>query len=78
MGAKNVGFRFADLPANAFDGGVEFVPNGAGALNSEGILRALRDGGYDGYVSLEPHELPHKDRWLIEESLRYIRATGTA
>ena len=43
-----------------------------------GRLAALRDAGYDGFVSLEPHELPHKDRWLIEESLRYIRSTGVA
>ncbi|MFO1284247.1 MAG: sugar phosphate isomerase/epimerase family protein [Burkholderiales bacterium] len=66
------------LRTDSANGPFQSVPNGAGALNSEGILRALRDGGYDGYVSLEPHELPHKDRWLIEESLRYIRATGTA
>ncbi|MCC7115766.1 MAG: sugar phosphate isomerase/epimerase [Burkholderiales bacterium] len=66
------------LRTDSANGSFQSVPNGAGALNSAAILAALRDAGYDGFVSLEPHELPHKDRWLIEESLRYIRSTGVA
>lgn len=62
------------LRTDSLNGPFQTVPTGRGALNSAGILRALIQDGYDGFITLEPHELPHKDRALIEDSLRYIRS----
>ncbi len=60
------------------------VPNReeAEAIAVQAIAHIAADAGRLGrflaLTGLEPHELPHKDRWLIEESLRYIRSTGVA
>lgn len=57
------------------NGEFECVTVGQGTVNSVAILSALLRDGYDGFIGLEPHTMPSKNRQVFEESLRYVRAT---
>lgn len=62
------------LKTDSHTGDFECVAVGRGVVNSMGILKALLDDGYEGFIGLEPHTAPAKNRAVFEESLRYLRA----
>ena len=65
-------------PARAPSGGgnVICVPLGTGAVNWEGLVARLKQDGYRGAVSLEPHTLPEEMAGVMEQDAAYLRAAG--
>jgi sugar phosphate isomerase/epimerase len=52
------------------------LPLGEGAVNQEGLLRRLRQDGYEGFLTLEPHvpEAHHDE--TCANAFRYLRERG--
>lgn len=48
------------------------VPVGQGAINWDGILRRLRNGEYDGWLTLDPFSRPELLVTWCDESLRFL------
>jgi sugar phosphate isomerase/epimerase len=77
--AKNSGWRQSGWRA---DGGrawqAEWAPLDAGIVDLRGLFAALRQVGYDGWVSVEDFttERPLAER--VRENLRYLRESVTA
>ena len=57
-----------------FDREYGWCPVGDGAVNWDGLLRALVRNGYDGFIGLEPHCQPRhaEDAW--RQSIEFVRA----
>lgn len=67
--ASPMAHRFAGLPAYRCGGE-------SGGANNDGLLRALAEDGYTGYVSLEHHGSDEGLNELFANSAAWLRATG--
>jgi sugar phosphate isomerase/epimerase len=57
-------------------GNVVCLPLGTGAVNWAGLIARLKQDGYRGAVSLEPHTLPDEMAGVMERDAAYLRAAG--
>jgi sugar phosphate isomerase/epimerase len=57
-------------------GNVICVPLGTGAVNWQGLVARLKQDGYRGAVSLEPHTMPEEMAAVMEQDAAYLRAAG--
>jgi hypothetical protein len=57
-------------------GNVVCLPLGTGAVNWAGLIARLKQDGYRGAVSLEPHTLPEEMAGIMEQDAAYLRAAG--
>jgi sugar phosphate isomerase/epimerase len=63
----------ADLLAHVHANDANGQAPGFGDTDFQPILAALRDIGYDAYVSVEPFEFPHEIDAIARRSLTYLR-----
>ena len=57
-------------------GNVVCVPIGRGAVNWKGLIDRLKEDGYRGPVSLDPHTLPHEMALGMEADAAFLRRAG--